>query len=270
MDATITVGPELTHAYLADGGILVGTYSATRSHRSRLVVALALAAVLALVFAAFTGSSASASTQADGHRQVASPEQRVVVNKGFVIVYRRAWTFKSVPLHRCVVYIASGHFAYHLKETEFRSKTYTWSDQRISDPELQAVVYSYNGHTCGSTATVSRIKIAQYWTGYSCSYNPSISFSAPWGISFAFWPSCGNRNQVGYETHYGKGSHYRQYNTGSKAVFGNYSSTVKLHSSPVVPCYGVYPSSTVYRGNISDSYGAGNLPNSSGVCLKKV
>lgn len=252
-------------------GVLVGTYGTTQSHRSRIVVAVALASVLAWALVAFAGSPASASTLRGGHRPAASPSGgRVVVNKGFVIVYKRTWTFKSQPLHRCVTYIVSGHFAYHLKEAVFRSKNYFWSNQRISDPELRALVYSYNGHQCGSKATVSSIKIAQYWTGYSCSYNPSISVSFPWAVSVALWPSCGDRNQVGYETHYGRGSSYKQYNSGSKAGFANYTSNVELHSNPIVPCYGVYPSSTVYRGNTSDSYGAGNLHNSARVCLYKV
>jgi hypothetical protein len=250
--------------------MLTGNNLPMQSRGLRFLAIAVAALALAWAFVGLSGSPASASTAAGNHANAVRPHSEVKINKNFKIAYRRAWTFKSEPLHRCIVYIASGDFDYHLYMTQLRSKTYTWSKQRIVDPELQAVVYSYNGKKCGSSATVSRIKIAQYWSGYSCSYNPSISFSLPWGISLGFWPSCGNRNQVGYETHYGKGSHYRQYNSGSKAGFGNYSDNVPPKDNPVVPCYGVYPSSTAYIGNTSDSYGAGNLQNSMGVCLKKL
>lgn len=228
----------------------------------------ALAIALALVVS--SGSQASASTTARDHVSFAGPGGEVKVNRGFAIAYKRSWTFKSRPLHRCVVYTVSGDFKYHLKETVFRSKNYFYSNQRISDPKMTATVLAYGGHRCGSRARVSKITLAQYWTGYSCSYNPSLGFSLPWGISFGFWPNCGNRDQVGYQTDYGRGSYYVQHNTGSKANFGNYTSHVDLGSPPIPPCYGVYPASTVYEGNTSDSYGAGNLHKSAKVCLYKV
>jgi hypothetical protein len=46
------------------------------------------------------------------------------------------------------------------------------------------------------------MEMGQDWTGYSCSFNPSISVSIRWVISVGFWPSCGNRTQAEHHHFY--------------------------------------------------------------------
>jgi len=69
--------------------------------------------------------------------------------------------------------------------------------------------------------------MTQLWSGWSCSFNPSISASLPWGISVGGWPSCGNRNRARHGTSYGASSFYEQFNSGSHRVRG-------LHRVPAV------------------------------------
>ncbi len=240
--------------------IVKSAFAASHNIPRLRVIGLALGLTSAVLAASPAVALAASPRQA---------QQIVLVNKNFSVTYSRSWTFKTSHLHRCVVLTASGTFAYHLKGTEFRSKDYEWSHQRLSDPTITASVQNYSKGKCSGRANVSKISLAQYWTGYGCSYNPSIGFSVPWGISFSLWPNCGDRNQVGYKTHYGRGSRFRQFNSGSPASFGNFSENVGRHSKPIPPCYGVYPATTIYVGNSSDSYGAGNLHSAGRVCLYK-
>lgn len=94
--------------------------------------------------------------------------------------------------------------------------------------------------------------MTQLWPGWSCSFNPSLSASLPWGISFGGWPSCGNRHRARHGSSYGAASFYEQFNSGSHTAFGNYTGF-----PPSIPCDGVFVTATMYQHNISDSFSAG-------------
>ena len=84
--------------------------------------------------------------------------------------------------------------------------------------------------------------MGQHWSGYSCSFNPPISFSAPWGIGVSFWPGCGDKSQAGYTSDYGSSSSYTQYTSSVPPVtFGDYGGLPGQD-----PCYGLYVSSQNY------------------------
>ncbi len=165
--------------------------------------------------------------------------------------YTSTWTFKDGPLRRCVIYTVTGSIKYDTQVLE-PSGDIGWTNQRLSpQPTLEASVHAYHGGRCGGTAKLYTISMGQHWSGYSCGFNPSISFAAPWGIGLNFWPSCGDKSQVGYTSDYGSGSSYTQYTNGVPPVtFGDYFALPGQN-----PCYGLYVSSQNYASNhTSDIY----------------
>ncbi len=182
----------------------------------------------------------------------------------FSVSYNKTWKFVSKPLKLCVVFDAKGSISYTLWYViAYHVYYYLWTNQTLKSPELTLTV---ERSSCSGSKTTTKVDIGQHWTGYSCSFNPSISVAYPWAVSISGWPSCGNRNQAEYSTGYGKGSVYHQYNTGSPSSFGNYDSRVATFN---YPCYGVFASGIMWEGNTSDSYSAGNSSGAKSVCLSK-
>jgi len=180
------------------------------------------------------------------------------------VSYNVTWNFNSSPLHSCIRFRATGNMTYTFGTA---GRSWQWWNIRLNSPVLTAYVYPA-GH-CGSTGSskLNRIVMAQYWTGYACSFNPSLAVSFPWGIAFGAWPSCGDRSQAEYQTDYSvTSSNYHQNNTGSPTQFTYYTNN---QSPKDYPCYGVYVSGTGYIGVTSDSYGASSGSGSRAVCLSK-
>jgi hypothetical protein len=196
-----------------------------------------------------------------------SPSQAAAGNH--TVNYSKSWTFKSVPLARCVFITASGNITYttsaYFNGGHAGFYTYKWTNQRLNAPKLAITVTAMGTKaSCLSAKTITKATLAQHWTGYSCSYNPSLSVSVPFGVSVSAWPSCGNRTQGTYSSTYSTtSSSYTQYNSGSPVAFGEYDYNL---SSSTPPCLGVFPSVTIYSGSSSDSFGAGDL-SSGEVCL---
>jgi hypothetical protein len=168
--------------------------------------------------------------------------------------YTATWTFRDGSLQRCVTYTVTGSIKYDTQVQE-PSGVIEWTNQRLSpQPTLGASVHSYGGGRCGGPAKLYTISMGQHWSGYSCDFSPSISFAAPWGIGVSFWPSCGDKSQVGYISDYGSSSSYTQYTSGVPPVtFGAYESLI---DEP--PCYGLYVSSQNYlSSHTSDIYQSG-------------
>jgi len=179
--------------------------------------------------------------------------------------------WKTTHLHLCVTFAVHGTFTY--KTTTGRGNV-QWTEQRLRDPALRISFTNLSNGSCGKAAVPNKVAIQQHWTGYACSFNPSITLSvgapASVSISVSGWPSCGNRKQAVYATSppYDGKSYYNQYNSGSPTAFGKFVGWKPPGNAPIPhPCYGVFPSATIYRGSNSDSFGAGNLSNSKEVCL---
>jgi hypothetical protein len=189
----------------------------------------------------------------------------------FSVPYKSSWRFTAKHIRVCAQFTATGKITYSLwaKTIPPDGTSYIWTKQRLVDPTLQAKMRYYNPHTrgCGGPKNLTKELMAQRWTGYRCSFNPSLGFSAPWGVFISGWPTCGNRRQAVYATSYGRGSHYRQFNDGSRTAFGYVATPPNGIFSP--PCYGVFVSATLWEGDTSESYGAGNNPHVSKVCLNK-
>jgi hypothetical protein len=187
--------------------------------------------------------------------------------------YSISWTWKTRDLHLCVKFSVYGNFTYKTYETiTTHAAQVWWRYQKLNDPTMRVVV---ENSTCKRKVSVGEVAIAQHWTGYSCDFNPSLSIGVGADgvdIGIAGWPSCGNRTQVIYHSHYPRGSQHTQFNSGSPTALGAYSDPVTGVGSGLLnppPCYGVYPSATVYyRGN-SDSFNSGNLAKAGKVCLSK-
>jgi hypothetical protein len=185
--------------------------------------------------------------------------------------YDAGWTFVSHHLSECMVFRATGHMSYTLwYGTIGHAAEYFWTNQSLNDPTLNLKVYDYSSkfRDCAGRAYLIETTIAQHWSGYSCSFNPSITISGPWGVGVSGWPDCGNREQAHYaEPYHGKNWTFTQYNSGSKSRFGNYSHLDTF----APPCYGVFVSGDFKKAaNVSDSFGEGNAgADSHKVCLSK-
>jgi hypothetical protein len=229
-------------------------------------VALAAATGAALICALAVGGAASAATQQSRiseNSRPATPD----VTQNFSAPYKKTWTFKSKDIGICVIFTATGTATYTVTfEPGRQFGTFTWSKQTLNDPALTAVIHHYAGGTCKGSATATGLEMGQSWTGWSCSYNPSLSVSFPWALSFGFWPSCGQRDQADRHHRYtGTYSSYKMYNSGDEASFGNYTVEVLPHNKPTPPCYGMYVTGTPYERNASDSYAS----SAQELCLSK-
>ena len=191
-----------------------------------------------------------------------------LVTQNHKLPYDKKWTWKSGPLGICTVFTVTGTFKYTTITGRYNVQ---YTNQVLHSPRLTAYVYRLKSGKCTSRSeSVSEFVIAQHWTGYSCSFNPSISVSAGIGglsVSISGWPSCGNRQQAIYSTQYGSGHYAIQDNTGSPVSFGNTTQWGSPTSPPPPLCYGVYASGEIWKPHHSDSYGAGNLHTSGKVCL---
>jgi len=208
-----------------------------------IMTAVSLPLVSAAARAATSAAAAPASSRALG------PENGPVV--AHTKTFTATWTFKDASLRRCVIYTVTGGIKYDTQTLE-PSGDIGWTNQRLSpQPTLEASVRAYGGGRCGGAATLYTISMGQHWSGYSCSFDPSVFFSAPWGIGVSFWPSCGDKSQVGYTSDYGSSSSYTQYTSGAPPLtFGFYGGLPGQN-----PCYGLYVSSQNYASShTSDIY----------------
>jgi hypothetical protein len=213
-----------------------------------------------------TAGAAQAATPASISKITAGPKP---VKK--VAHYNVAWTFKSRILHRCITIRASGTIHYTrqgLPNPRTPPPEVKFYNIKLTNPLLTATVSRHpkGSSTCTGKVTLSRISIGQHWTGFACNFNPSLTVSIPWGVSFSAWPNCGDRNQASYTTNYGKSSVYTQGNSGSPTKFGD----ITIFEDSHAPCYGVTASTVGHVGtHTSDSYGASNGSQSREVCLSK-
>jgi hypothetical protein len=221
--------------------------------------AVVAALAISLAYALSIGGNAPASAATRG------PDENL---GNFKVTYNKSWTFKSKPLGICVIFDVRGNFTYHVTKGVAGTKAFedTWSSQHLNDATLEANIHDYARGSCIGPATATSMDMSQQWTGYSCSFNPSLSISVPWAVSVGFWPSCGDRNLAKHHTSYSDdSSYYIQYNTGDKLRIGNYSSAYPPGGHPSPPCYGVYVEGTPHEQMLSDSYVSGAKE----VCLSK-
>ena len=216
---------------------------------SRIPFTLAVAS--AVIFG--TSSVAGAAT----HAQLARAQEPATTYP-MQIKYKNSWLFKSGSLSRCISLATHGTITYTAvthPNPHDPPPTITFENIKLTDPVVTATVtYLKKDGSCGSRVKLSKISLGQHWTGYSCSFNPSLSASFPWGVSIGGWPVCGNRNQASYTTGYPSKSFYKQSNSGSPTRFGN----VTISASQTAPSYGVFASVVAWVGGKSDSFGASN------------
>lgn len=222
-----------------------------------LVLAYSLVYTLAVGVGVSSAASAQASRVTGNSRGTPQAPSASVITDN----YSRSWTFKSGLIDACVTLVASGNISYTFSVTSIKFLTlYHWDNQRLNVPKLTATIHSYHDGSCTKTVKkTTKMEMGQSWSGYSCSFNPSLSVGIPWAFGIGFWPSCGNRDQAHFHTTYPvTSSSYTQGNTGNQASFGDYGS-----QAPTGPCYGVYVWGSAYEGATSDSFTSG----AQSVCL---
>jgi hypothetical protein len=182
--------------------------------------------------------------------------------------FSEQWTFVSRPLNYCIDFSLKGTITYNAAALPTqRGPEFSLTSIHLNDPVLKAVVHRFftdDGCLTGK-GSVSKISMGQHWSGYSCSFTPSVGVSIPWGVSAGGWPDCGNRKQASYSTTYNSGKKFTQNNSQSQASFENEGSPSSLGKPKI--CYGVYVSAVAWRGNTSDSYAAGDGSASKKFCL---
>jgi hypothetical protein len=242
----------------------------------RLAHRISLTAIASFSVLALASLSAQANAAPSGAGGVAAPRAPAYTRTlgHFKAKYTKKWTWKTHKLGLCIEFTATGEITYTTTYTVVgHAAQVTWTKQKLSGPTLREETFNIS---CKRHVRPAEVDISQSWTGYSCSFNPSLGFSVPWGISVSGWPGCSSqKSQAVYATKYPppgtrRSWHWTQYNSGSPTGFGDYTDPVTgvgLLNPP--PCYGVYPSATVYYRDSSDSYGAGNLHTPGKVCLTK-
>jgi len=231
-----------------------------RSRRLRVAALLAAAASIVLV-----GSAAAPAVAAvpAASRTTANQATPAAVKIGdFKVPYTRTWQVRSSKLHRCVSFTATGTFTYTVSRLSASPPLIEWTKQKINAPSLAATAQRTNGKgKCVGSVSLTKLAMAQHWTGFACSFNPSISFNLPWGVGVSAWPTCNHRNQATRSHIYGSGSKHTMFDSGARVGYGN----VNASSATSFPCYGVYLSTTLFSGGNSDSFST----NVRKVCLTK-
>ena len=173
-----------------------------------------------------------------------------------IVTYSKSWVFRSHHIRRCVTYRVSGTIYYTavaMPNPRNPPPEIAYKAITLTDPVLSATVTRYtSAGRCTSGVSLTKLTMGQYWSGYSCSYNPSLSVSWPFGVSVSAWPNCGNKRQAGYTAPYGSYKVYTQWNSGSPTVFANDT----VAQGQPAPCYGVYVSALEWVGGSSDSIAA--------------
>lgn len=118
--------------------------------------------------------------------------------------FGKSGTFVMTSPSFCVRWRIGGVVRYRATVTkEVRSTTaggtvawgYNVSNVRMSTNQVEVNTYVARSGKCTSTRKkYSKLTIQEKMRGYSCSFNPQLSVSIPWGISAGFWPSCGSRD----------------------------------------------------------------------------
>jgi len=170
--------------------------------------------------------------------------------------YSKLWVFKSSSLGVCMDFEVSGTITYDTSVTFVKGNPeYHWSDVTLVKPVLFAQVYALKNGACSTTLVnhTTHMIMTQEWAGYSCSFNPSVSFGLPFSVGIGGWPSCGNRERAAYTfdavvTH----DNYLENNSGNQPL-GDFSSEADSG-----PCYAVYIAAQAYVGATSAAANSGS------------
>jgi hypothetical protein len=171
--------------------------------------------------------------------------------------YSKLWVFKSSSLGVCMDFKVSGSITYNTSETFIKGNPeWHWNDVTLENPELLATVYALKSGACSTTLVnhTTRMEMSQAWSGYSCSFNPSVSFGFPFSVGIGGWPSCGNRERAVWSfdatvTH----DNYLEDNSADQPL-GDVSSEVDTG-----PCYGVFIAAQAYVGAASQAATSGSF-----------
>ena len=236
---------------------------ATVPRKRRWAVLTALAAAVLLPVTTATAAAAAPAPQT-----VNAPQAVKLGN--YEVAYAKSWTFKAEDIGVCATFRVTGDITYSVsyRPNDKLHLRYMWTSQKLHDPTLITTIHAYNHGACNKPARAVKVKMSQAYSGYSCSFNPSLSFGLPWSVGVSGWPSCGNRDLARFlDVYTGDKTTYKQFDSGIRTGFGEYDSVPPLEHAPTPPCYGVYVTGTVYEGSgsTSDSYGGSPAK----VCLSK-
>lgn len=144
-----------------------------------------------------------------------------------------------------VDYHLGGHVGYNVIRPR---GGYLWKNQTILNPVLTAQVYICQPGYCIKEGRLSYLVMDQLWDGYSCTFNPTFSFGAPWSLALSFWPNCANRTvaEYPYNSH-GGGSFFKEDNELVPTKITNYGPVASPGDGP---CYGINITSTFNEGTI--------------------
>lgn len=102
----------------------------------------------------------------------------------------------------------------------------------------------------GKAKTATKVNVKQFWYYHSCSANPSIGVSYPWGAAASVTPTCGTNKSAYRSTTYPKGSTFEQNVSGTVATW---KKKVDTAGPKVYLCVHAASDVTVYYGTKSYS-----------------
>lgn len=176
--------------------------------------------------------------------------------------FNRSSTIHFADIDVCARVYVSGTVTYD----KYRStRQVRYNNIRVNNPKVRVYTYDRSGSTCTWTRkTIGKLRINHRWSGYACSFDPSIGVSFPWGISVEGWAGCGNEQQARRQTTYfSNTSYYQQSNSGAPVTFGN--EVYGQQSLNAGPCYGVYADITAW--NLSENVSDFNRSSKKQICL---
>ena len=182
---------------------------------------LAAAAAVALVPSLMAAGPARADTQ--------SPESSTIYQG-----YARTVTTRFYSPNICVRTSFAGVISFRRnvrtwhRSTEGDTLDLYWIDRmKLTNNTMTIHTYKPNGSTCTSTPKRYVTLRAKLKAGaYACSMHPSFSVSAPWGVGFSFWPSCGRTELAGWsEFDADGGTHFKLSHSNDRV--GGYGSQEK-------------------------------------------
>jgi hypothetical protein len=219
-----------------------------------LAVLLAIASVnVGITTAAFANSSKSNTDTFSVTQAYAFPDNYVCIQ----------YTQSATITYKAVRY---GPTADHMVD-------YRINSTKVSKIKVTYKMVSYDSvdHHCTTRGVKwKRMVAAQHWSSYSCSWNPQIQVSVPWGIGVGFWPSCGNRKQASWKSTYDKanglaGPSQTQSTTGT-IKYANHQVAYQPSSKPVPKSGGCHASYVTMHWYLSGNDVSHNFPSKS-MCL---
>lgn len=163
--------------------------------------------------------------------------------------YSKRYCFYSKPLKKAVEVKTSGRLRYMRHAYKFnRGIRVRFHDPTLIDPTISAVTRTKCG---GKASQVSKAALNQVWYDWKCKTSVSVFVGYPWQAGVGATRSCGKTKRANRSTGYGKGSSFKQSNSGAPAKWGWGKDGKGIGKGGKI-CLHADAAATIWVGNKSD------------------